>query len=317
VRQLFSSQEITDILNIEAPPQVGHAVSGIEVDSRRIQPGELFAALPGERNDGHQFISTAYELGVRSFLVSRQQPQQSFPSADFYLVDDVLLSMQRLAKEHRKRFPDTVFMALTGSNGKTTTKELLASILQMEGNSFTNEGNRNSDMGLPMELCRMEGSPRFALFEMGMNRRGEIAELADIVKPHIAAITNIGTAHIGMLGSQDAIFQEKSDIFSCFQEDDIAILPADSEYLPHLKEKIPGTWVLAGEGQPQTLELVEDRGLGGMLLRYKSTNIHLRLAGLHNFRNVQTAIAMAEAAGLSEQSISEGLTGFETLFWKR
>jgi UDP-N-acetylmuramoyl-tripeptide--D-alanyl-D-alanine ligase len=198
-------------------------VSSVSIDTRSSRPGGLFIPLPGTKTDGHVYISDASEKGAAAALVKRSKwregPEGSGPlrpEMAVILVEDTLVALQTLANRYLSRFPELTRIGITGSNGKTTTKELVGSILSHHAPTMTSAGNYNSEIGVPLSVFEVEPEHRFAVFEMAMNHPGEMDTLADIVRPHAALITNIGTAHIEQMHSKKAIAKEKRKIFKHF-----------------------------------------------------------------------------------------------------
>ncbi|MEA1927612.1 MAG: UDP-N-acetylmuramoyl-tripeptide--D-alanyl-D-alanine ligase, partial [Candidatus Auribacterota bacterium] len=181
-------------------------VSGISTDSRSVRPGELFLALAGERFDGHDFIDTALNNGASGVIVSRSpgKYKDRRPGRDLILVADTLRALKNIARGYRLLF-DIKAIAVTGSNGKTTTKNFIAQLLGTEMEVLAAPASYNNEIGVSLTVLKLSPEHRAAVFELGMNRPGEIRELAEICRPRIAVITNIGQAHIGLLGSMEAI----------------------------------------------------------------------------------------------------------------
>jgi UDP-N-acetylmuramoyl-tripeptide--D-alanyl-D-alanine ligase len=210
------------------------AVTGISIDTRTIQPGDLFVALRDAR-DGHDFVADALAKGATAALVDRDPPGVA-ADAPLLRVADTLAGLQALGAAARARSTARV-VGVTGSVGKTTTKEMLRTALGALGPTHASAASYNNHWGVPVTLARMPRAARFAAIEMGMNNRGEIAPLARMALPHVAIITTIGTAHIGNLGSQAAIAEEKADILLGLEKGGTAILPADTPFLPRLMER--------------------------------------------------------------------------------
>ncbi|MGB7370462.1 UDP-N-acetylmuramoyl-tripeptide--D-alanyl-D-alanine ligase, partial [Erythrobacter sp.] len=200
-------------------------VSGVEMDSRDVRPGDLFVALKGAAMDGHKFLAAAFEKGAVAALVDRPV---DFPHV---LVEDTTAALHALARAACER-GDARRIAVTGSVGKTGVKEAIFASLDRASRGAAHRSVRsyNNHVGVPLSLARMPARARFGVFEMGMNNAGEIAPLADHVRPHVALITTIAPAHIENLGSIEAIADEKAQIFAGLAEGGIAIIPADSEH---------------------------------------------------------------------------------------
>ena len=219
-------------------------------------------------------------------------------------------ALQDAAAAYLEQFPQLLKIGITGSNGKTTTKELLASIFAQRYRTVKNEGNLNSETGLPLSVFTVTKEHEVSIFELGMNRKGEIAELAAVLKPNIAVITNIGTAHIGILGSKDAIAHEKKEIFSRFDENSVGFVPDKDEYTAFLQE-VPHGKIFTYSADPDSYTL---EGLSGTKIRYKGETIRLPLPGIHNVQNTFAAIAVAEYCNIPLQSIKAGIEQMHALF---
>ena len=217
--------------SVVAGPGAG-TCGGVTIDSRTVAAGVLFVAIRGPRYDAHDFLGGAARDGAAALLVEREAFARCAdaaslpPSATVIAVDDTTRALSALAAGHRRRF-DGPLLAITGSNGKTTTKEMCASILAMRAPCLKTEGNLNNEFGLPLTLLRLDSDHRAAVVEIGMNHAGEIAPLAAVAAPTIGMITNVGTAHIEYLGSQDAIATEKGALFEALGPHAIAVANVD------------------------------------------------------------------------------------------
>lgn len=185
------------------------AVSGVSIDTRTIAPGDLFVALRDAR-DGHDFVADALARGAAAALVDRDPPGVA-PDAPLLRVDDTLAGLTALGAAARAR-SEAIFVGVTGSVGKTTTKEMLRVALSAFGTTHAAAASYNNHWGVPLTLARLPADAAFAVIEMGMNNRGEIAPLARLARPRVGVITNLGSAHVGRLGSEDEIAEEKGDI---------------------------------------------------------------------------------------------------------
>ncbi|MGC6485635.1 MAG: UDP-N-acetylmuramoyl-tripeptide--D-alanyl-D-alanine ligase [Candidatus Puniceispirillales bacterium] len=208
------------------------AVSGVQIDSRKIKKGDLFIALAGDHHDGHDFAEAAAEAGAAAMLGSRRC-ETPLPQI---IVSDCLEAMQQLAETARTR-SDARRVAITGSVGKTGTKELIAAVLSAYGPCHATEGNFNNHIGAPLSLARMPQESRFGVFELGMNHAGEIAALSPLVAPDIAIITRIAASHIGHFDSLDAIAEAKAEIFDGLVPGGVAMINADDDYAAMLTAK--------------------------------------------------------------------------------
>src|ERR1700733_10673909 len=206
------------------------AATGVSIDTRTIHPGDLFVALRGETSDGHAFVADAIAKGAAGAMVHRPVPEVS----RLLLVDDTLAGLHRLGGYARHRFTGQL-VAVTGSVGKTTTKEMLRTILSTLGHTHAAVASYNNHWGLPLTLARMPPDAAFCVAEIGMNHAGEIAPLAQLAQPHVAVITAIEAAHIGYLGSIEGILDEEASLLRALLPDGVAVLPADSPLLPRLR----------------------------------------------------------------------------------
>ena len=208
--------------------------SGVSIDTRTLRPGDLFVALVGENGDGHAFVDDALARGAAGALVHAADADETRP---VLIVPDTLAALWELGRAGRARFAGRV-VAVTGSVGKTTTKEMLRTILSAAGPTHAAEASYNNHWGVPLTLARLPPSAAFCVAEIGTNHPGEIGPLAALVRPHVAVITAIAAAHIGHFGSLDAIADEKAAILDGLDEDGAAVLPGDSAFLPRLQTRV-------------------------------------------------------------------------------
>lgn len=243
--------------NIEA------AVKDIETDSRVAKAGDLFFALIGERMDGHRFVKMALENGAEGAVVSREPAAEEIVPGKFYvLVEDTTRALGDLARYYRGKFKIPV-VGITGSVGKTTTKDMIAAVLAQKYRVLKTQGNFNNNIGLPKTIFRLDRSHEIAVLEMGMNHMGEIDYLVKIARPDVAVITNVGQSHIGNLGSQANIFRAKCEIFHGLAHGGTAVLNGDDRFLTTLKpgaEQISGVGQISGTGQISGAEQNPDTG---------------------------------------------------------
>jgi len=295
--------------------------SSVSIDSRTVQNGALFVALSGSVHDGHAFVEQAFNNGAAAALVERRKVE-TFNLASLakamgkvlIIVENSLRGLQGAARAYLRQFPRLLKIAITGSAGKTTTKEITAAIAGMEKNTVMNPGNYNSETGLPLAAFAVRPCHEVGIFEAGMNRVGEIAELADVLFPDIALITNIGSAHIGILGSKDAIAEEKRKIFSRMNENGVALIPADSPFRDFLAEGVRGKVSFYGESAFDELGGVRDLGLDGSEIIWAGQRARFPLPGRHNLANAFAAIAIAREIPVSAQAIAQGLEKVKPLF---
>ena len=205
-------------------------VTGTVIDSRAAGEGDLFVAIVGPNHDAHRFVGDVLMGGASGALVQSDRLEETLPRTDGFLihVDDTTKALARVAHGHRQAF-DGPLIGITGSNGKTTTKELCHDILKGCGETLATRGNLNNNFGVPLTLLRRSETERYAVVEMGMNHRGEIADLAAIAEPTIGILTNVGTAHIEFLGSREEIALEKGDLLAALPASGTAIVGRDDK----------------------------------------------------------------------------------------
>jgi UDP-N-acetylmuramoyl-tripeptide--D-alanyl-D-alanine ligase len=300
-----------------------HGFSSVATDSRNVVPGSLFVPLIGEFQDGHTYIPKALDAGASVVFVDRAHGDGSatvFASlgkqhdAVFIMVENTLKALQDAARAYVALFPDLVRIGITGSSGKTTTKEIAGSLFAERYNVIMNEGNLNSETGLPLSVFRIRKQHEVGIFELGMNRKGEIAEIAHVLSPSMALITNIGTAHIGILGTQQAIAEEKKQIFSYFDGHGTGFVPEDDEYRAFLSDIPNGRVLPFGPATTCGFEGSEDLGIDGSRVRYEGLEMRLPLPGTYNLKNALGAIALARYAGLTPAEIKAGIEKVKPLF---
>ncbi len=273
-------------------------VSGITTDSRNVRPGEVFIALRGESFDGHAFVDVARQQGAIAAVVDQPisiaadagRPETAIaPLMPLLRVDDTLMAYQAIARTWRDQF-DIPVIAVTGSVGKTTTKELIAAVLSTQGHVLKSQANFNNEIGVPKTLLELEADHNFAVIEMGMRAAGEIALLTQIAHPTVAVITNVGTAHIGRLGSEQAIAQAKCELLAELSADGIAILNYDNTRLIPTAQQV---WA----GKTLTYGLTGGDVYGQFLppntLVIDGVSYPVPLPGEHNALNYLAALTVA------------------------
>nr|RNJ69764.1 MAG: UDP-N-acetylmuramoyl-tripeptide--D-alanyl-D-alanine ligase [Leptolyngbya sp. IPPAS B-1204] len=287
------------------------AVTQISTDSRSIVPGAAFVALRGERFDGHEFIQTAQQQGAIAAIVDRYFMEQH--SAAEYLtannfsllpVEDTLAAYQKLGHWWRMQFSIPV-IAVTGSVGKTTTKELIAAVLGTQGRVLKTQANYNNEIGVPKTLLELTDAHNFAVIEMGMRAAGEIALLSQIASPDIAVITNVGTAHIGRLGSEQAIANAKCELLQEMPASGVAILNYDNL---RLMETAAQLWHGNVVSYGLTGGDLQGELLDANMLRVAGRELPLPLPGQHNALNYLAALAVANVLQIDWTPLQQGLT---------
>jgi UDP-N-acetylmuramoyl-tripeptide--D-alanyl-D-alanine ligase len=289
--------------------------AGVTINSRSVSSGELFVAIRGPHHDGHDYIQGALRNGAGGALVARGTELPSLPdSFSLIAVEDTTAGLGALAAAHRRGF-DGPLVAITGSSGKTTTKELCAAILENVAPCLRTQGNLNNQYGLPLTLLRREPEDRFAVVEIGMNHPGEIAPLAAIAAPTIAIITNVGTAHIEFMGSAEAIAEEKGSLLEALQSEHFAILNADDPLVlaqagrTAAKKLCFGT---AAGAEIRASEIERSAGAFQFQLHTPSGTRSVRVPGASEtlIPNSLGAAAAAFAAGASLEQIEAGLASY-------
>ena len=279
---------------------LAQVTSGIQTDSRTLKPGEVFVAFRGEKFDGHEFVPTAIAKGAIAAIVDFEYENLGFPVLQ---VKDTLQAYQKIGRWWRDRFNIPV-IGVTGSVGKTTTKELIAAVLGTKGRVHKTYGNYNNEIGVPKTLLEIGAEHDYAVIEMAMRGRGQIAELTQIARPTIGVITNVGTAHIELLGSEEAIAEAKCELLAEMPADSVAILNHDNPLLMATAAKFwQGEVVTYGfsggdiQGQLIDNETVEVAGI----------QLPLPLPGRHNATNFLAALAVAKVLGIDWATLNSGV----------
>ena len=286
----------------------------VSTDSRNITPGCLFIPLEGERFDGHSFIQAALEAGAAGCLTARER--ESYLPGRFYIkVRSTQRALWELARYYKKLFP-IPFIAVTGSVGKTTTKDMTAAVLGARFRVHKTEGNFNNDIGVPLTLLRLEAQHEVCVVELGMDHAGEIDNLARLVEPDMALITNIGDAHIENLGSRENIFKAKCEIFPHLKRDGLAVLNGDDPLLASLEGTLAQRTVFVGEGEglDYTARDLSSDGAGHLFCRVKTPRsqfeANIPALGSHMIYPTLMAAAAAEALGMAPDEIVRGIGAF-------
>jgi len=312
------------------PSRGNQVITDAVIDSREVSQGSMFIALPGDNHDGHDFVGEAFQSGASIALIHRASHQEfkamdlrsALPSLDIVipefpfciLVEDSLQALQSIARYWRQKLSPRV-IGITGSVGKSTTKELVAEVIDQRFSTLKNPGNLNNEIGLPLTLLRLDRGHQVAVLEMGFYVPGEIALLCDIAQPQIGVVTNIGTVHAERAGSQEAIARGKAELVESLPAapDGIAILNHDDPLVRPMAEKTRAQVFFYGLTAEADLwaDEVEGLGLDGIRFRlhYKNEIIHLQvpLIGRHSVHTVLRASAVGLSLGLTWQDIVNGL----------
>lgn len=294
-------------------------VSSVSIDTRSLKTGALYFALQGENFDGHDFLAKAQHAGAVAVVVNKRS-QANTDEFDLpqIQVKDTRKALAQLAAAWRQKFNGTV-IGITGSNGKTTVKEMTAAILATQGDVLATQGNFNNNIGLPLTLLNMTLTEKFAVIEMGANHHGEIAELSGIARPDIALITNAGAAHLEGFGSIKGVSEAKGEIYSTLIEGGVAVINADDKYadywlslcagkkiirfaLDNNDAEVKGEWWATATGGVLTINIAEQQ-----------CEINLPVPGRHNAMNALAATAAAVTAGVSLDDVKDALEEFNAV----
>ncbi|WP_195683144.1 UDP-N-acetylmuramoyl-tripeptide--D-alanyl-D-alanine ligase [Alkalibacter mobilis] len=289
-------------------------VKGVDIDTRSIKNGDVFIAIKGERVDGHDLLNFARSSGAVAAICEKNV--EKIQGLAVIMVENTVEALQRLAAHYRKKFSIPI-VAITGSSGKTTTKNLIRSILQTEYFTVSTRGNKNNHIGLPLSILEMDERTEAAVFEMGMSNLGEISVLTKIAKPEIAVITNIGTAHLENLGSKENILKAKMEIFETLARDQTAVINQDDDLLSTIKDVTYKILRVGINSEDLDLKCVSYRmEKTGLVMHLESRDKSIsgeftfRYPGLHNVYNCLEAVAVGKLLGIGNESIQKGLDNY-------
>ncbi len=317
--EMMRLSQVAEILGVSFT-DADVAFENVCTDSRAIQKRDLFVALIGERFDGHAFVSRAKEQGAVAAIVNKQHHAECASLIRCVAVEDTRLALGKLASSWRERFAIPL-VALTGSSGKTTVKEMLAAILRrVEINSsraeiLATQGNLNNDIGVPLTLFRLRTQHQFAVVEMGMSHQGEIGYLSQLSKPNVAIIINAGRAHLAGLGSLEAIARAKGEIFEGLAADGVAVINRDDAFSGLWRELAHDRRVvdfgMQGDAMVSARATLDvDSSQIELKTPTESLNVSLNVPGVHNVYNALAAAAGAKALNISLETIAQGLSDF-------
>lgn len=327
---LLTVEELREVISVkvlagDAPGWTKQRIRQISLDSRSLCPGDLFIAIKGDRFDGHDFIGAALARGAVGAIVHDAFPVEkiglkggSKKSPPFLLgARDPLFAYQQLATHHRSRF-DIPVVAVTGSNGKTTTKEMVASVMAHRWKILKTEGNLNNRIGVPQTLFRLTGRHEGAVIEMGVDNLGQTTRLCEIARPTIGVITNIGPDHLEFFGSMEGSAQAKAELLDCLPHDGTAVLNVDDPYYDYLASRARCRVVSFGFSNKADVRAtdVKTDGRDGTIFRLllpgkvRHTIVHIRVQGAHNVTNALAAAAVGSVLGLPGAVIAQGLSRF-------
>ena len=300
--------------------------TSVATDSRNVKEETLFVPLIGQIQDGHKYVPSAIQAGASVVFIAEKEYESDSSKYEkiakenekvsFIVVENTLTALQDAARAYVEKFPDLIKVGITGSSGKTTTKEMVVSVLKQKYNVVYTQGNFNSETGLPLSVFNIQPEHEAGVFEMGMNRKDEIGEISSVLKAKYALVTNVGTAHIGILGSRKNIAIEKRKIFKYIPEDGIAFIPAEDDFADFLGENVRGSITYYGDTVPEKIsgaEYLKDLGLSGTEFSLDGVKIHLKNPGVYNYRNALGACAIGKALGLTAEEIKKGIESFDSV----
>lgn len=285
-------------------------VTGICTDNRTVRPGDAFVAFVGEHVDGHNFVEAAFDCGASVAIVTKPVKTNKGP---VLRVDDSLTAIQKIALRERKLFDGPV-VGITGSNGKTTTKQMVASVLSRykTHSCLYTQGNQNNELGVPLTILQRKPEHRSMVLEMGMRGRGQISALCRIAVPNIGVVTNIGHSHIELLGSQENIALAKGELLEALSSDGFAILNADDEWSAYIRQRTNASVLWYGLSDDADVRARDFRMTSeGMMFEVSWMGewgrFKIPTYGQHNVRNALAAVAVGRVLGMNMSDIAEGL----------
>lgn len=285
-------------------------VSDIVTDNRKVTEGSMFVAIKGKRVDGHSFISSAYEMGAMCVIAERDIEDDR----PYIIVENSLTAVKQIALYYREKL-DVKVVGITGSVGKTSTKEMIASVLSEKYNVLKTEGNFNNELGLPLTIFRIREEHEIAVLEMGISDFGEMTRLSEIAKPDVAVITNIGICHLENLKTRDGILQAKTEIFKNINENAVIILNGDDDKLSTVKEYngIKPEFYYVDDISEKNIyaDKIESNGIKGIKcnIHYNESyiNVNINIPGRHMVYNALAAVCVGKVFGLNDEEIKSGI----------
>lgn len=298
----------TVLRQFDSPP-----IDSITIDSRKAGPGSLFVALGGSRQDGHGYVADAFANGAAAAMIASRQAhgikaRLGETRHALIIVDDPLTALQSMAGAHVRAYPEVRTVGITGSCGKTTTKEMVASILSRLGPTAKTPGNLNSEIGFPISVFELDETTEFGVFEMGVDHVGEMDRMLDIWRPEVAVITTIGLSHAAGMGTLQVIAKEKSKLF--YPGIPSAFISENNAWTPSINRWRAVAPAQFGTVSTEGIESVEPLGLHGWRIGYQGKIIHLKAIGRHNLMDALAAISVAQVFGADSTAIAGGLEDF-------
>ena len=327
---MLTLADVLEALTTIRPANASTIITEGAIDSRQVIPGSLFVAIPGEKTDGHDYLTDAFKRGA-SFALIQRDVDASFRTFDLRAglstdatlnfesplclrVDNTISALQQIARFWRRKLPNLRVVGITGSVGKSTTKETVAEVLSLRYRTLKSPGNLNNEIGLPLTILRLGTGYDRAVLEMGFYVPGEIQFLCDIAQPQMGVVSNVGTVHAERAGSQEAIFRGKSELPASLPADGVAILNFDDQWVRKMEEKTKARVFFYGLSPEAHLwaDQIEGLGLDGIRFRmhYGKEIIHMRvpMIGRHSIHTALRAAAVGLNDGISWQEILEGLS---------
>ena len=292
-------------------------IAAISIDSREIKSGDLFIPIVGERLDGHDFIKDSLDKGAVGALLNKEKDiLPGYSDRLFIRVNDTRVALGNIASAYKRKFKINT-LGVTGSNGKTTSKEMIASVLATEFKVHKSSGNLNTEIGLPLSILGLTRSHQISILEMGMNQKGDIARLCRIARPNMGIITNIGEAHIGPLGSRRNIAEAKWELAHSLPKKGVLFLNADDPYLWEYRKKAECRVITFGVINPKAdIRASRPEQLDTSIrfeLKDKDLEVRISAVGINNVYNALAAVAVGEVLGLDYETIRIGLQSFRAL----
>ncbi len=327
---MLTLADVLEALTTIRPANASTIITEGAIDSRQVIPGSLFVAIPGEKTDGHDYLTDAFKRGASFALIQRDVPASlrtldlraglstdatlNFESPLCLRVDNTISALQQIARFWRRKLPNLRVVGITGSVGKSTTKETVAEVLSLRYRTLKSPGNLNNEIGLPLTILRLGTGYDRAVLEMGFYVPGEIQFLCDIAQPQMGVVSNVGTVHAERAGSQEAIFRGKSELPASLPADGVAILNFDDQWVRKMEEKTKARVFFYGLSPEAHLwaDQIEGLGLDGIRFRmhYGKEIIHMSvpMIGRHSIHTALRAAAVGLNDGISWQEILEGLS---------
>ncbi|WP_273756325.1 UDP-N-acetylmuramoylalanyl-D-glutamyl-2,6-diaminopimelate--D-alanyl-D-alanine ligase [Bartonella sp. MM73XJBT] len=316
---LWNKQALVSAIGGFVVGRLPETFSGVSIDTRTLEEGEIFFCIKGHHLDGHDFALQAYEQGAGVLIVAENRlADMEKISAPLIVVPDVLQALEKLGKAARKRSKAKI-IAVTGSVGKTTTKEALKQVLTAVGRVHANSASLNNHWGVPLTLARMPEESDYGIFEIGMNHKGEIRPLVKLVHPHIVLITHISAAHMGFFKNLEEIADAKAEIFEGLDKEGIAVLNTDSDFFSYLVQKAKqcGVKKILSFGETQNadyqardIRLLTENSFVTVRILGQEREIQIGAPGRHIVQNSLAVIAVCDALGVDLESILLSLSGF-------